>query len=409
MKTCELAVTERITKMIHRDTGAGRYVTSKARLVTLLAVLGAAMLGACRQDDSRPPAPPDPMVRVIHPQRGAMTMSVELPGDLVGFYEAALHAKVTGYLKSMAVDKGDRVRADQVLAIIEVPELDSNLARARANLAIQRITYERIKRVQESDKRLVAQQDVDAAYAAYRQAQAAVQTLETMVGYTKIVAPFDGVITGRFADPGAVVRAGGGDIGVDESSALISPGATEGAGGHRTGGGPILTIARLDKLRVYVYVPGQWCHYIRQGTPATLSFDEVPGYVVSSSVTRYASALDLTTRTMLVEIDIANPGSVLYPRMYARVKLDLLSHPHALRLPARAVGNEAGRTVVFTVRNGRLVRTPVSTGIIQPNYAEITSGLTTDDLVVSVFSTELSDGEIVRYTIESPGSTQARR
>ena len=105
-------------------------------------------------------------------------------------------------------------------------------------MAIDEITYQRLRRVQISDARLIAQQDVDIANAKYRQAQASVHTLQTMVGYTRIVAPFDGIVTGRFADPGALVRAGGGDIGIDESSGLISPGATEGAGGHRTGGGP---------------------------------------------------------------------------------------------------------------------------------------------------------------------------
>ena len=167
-----------------------------------------------------------------------MTKTIDLPGDVVGFYEAALHAKVTGYLKSISVDKGDRVKAGQVLAQIEVPELRSNLVRAQASLAFERITYERLKQVQQSDRRLISQQDVDMANAKYREAEAAVGTLQTMVGYTNIIAPFDGVITGRFADPGALIRAGGGDIGVDETSGMISAGGTEGAGGHRTGGGP---------------------------------------------------------------------------------------------------------------------------------------------------------------------------
>ncbi|WP_424668279.1 efflux RND transporter periplasmic adaptor subunit, partial [Candidatus Binatus sp.] len=160
-----------------------------------------------------------------------MSKSIDLPGDVVGFYEAALHAKVTGYLKSISVDKGDSVKKGQVLAEIEVPELQSNLMRSQASLEIERITYDRLKKVQHDDPRLISQQDVDMAYAKYLEAQAAVSTLQTMVGYTRIIAPFDGVITGRFADPGALIRAGGGDIGVDETSGLISPGATEGAGG----------------------------------------------------------------------------------------------------------------------------------------------------------------------------------
>ena len=143
-----------------------------------------------------------PMVDVFHPRRGEIAKTIDLPGDVVGFYEAALHSKVTGYLKSISVNKGDSVKTGQVLAEIEVPELRSNLMRSQASLEIERITYDRLKKVQQSDSRLISQQDVDMAYAKYREAQAAVATLQTMFGYTKIIAPFDGVITGRFADPG---------------------------------------------------------------------------------------------------------------------------------------------------------------------------------------------------------------
>jgi membrane fusion protein (multidrug efflux system) len=386
----------------------GKQVNNDKRKWLMTAWLVAAvilLLLGCRSQNVDTPAP-QAAVEVIHPQRGDMTLSIELPGDLVGFYEAALHAKVTGYLKSVLVDKGDAVKRGQVLAVIEVPELHSNLEHAQARLAIDRITYERIKRVQESDPRLVSQEDVDIAYSKYRQAQASVRTLETMVGYTRIIAPFDGIVTGRFADPGALVRAGGGDIGVDESSALISPGATEGAGGHRTGGGPIFTVAKVKRLRVYVYVPGRWCRYIRRGTPATLTFDEVPGMVINSAVVRYAGALDLTTRTMLTEIDIDNPRTVLYPRMYARVKLDLVSHRNALLLPISAVNRQGATASVFLVRNGRLEKAPVRIGLTDPNRIEILSGLTTSDLVVSSFSSDLREGAKVEYRItQKPSGT----
>jgi membrane fusion protein, multidrug efflux system len=339
-----------------------------------------------------------PQVSVVHPQRGEMALSIDLPGDLVGYYEAALHAKVTGYLQSIGVDKGDTVNKGQVLATIQVPELYSNLEHARADLEIQRLTYDRLKRVQQSDRRLISQEDVDVAYAKYKQAQANAHTLETLVGYTEIVAPFDGIITGRFVDPGALVVAGGGDIGVNETSALISPGATEGSGGHRLGGGPLLTIANTDRLRLYIYVPGKWCRYIRRGTPAAVTFDEVPGLTISSSVTRYAGALDLTTRTMLTEVDIDNTNHHLYPRMYAHVKLDLASHPQALRLPITAVNQEGQSATVMVVSQGSALRRSVSLGFTQPDFVEITSGLSSDDIVVDPFNPELKDRQMVSYT-----------
>ena len=385
---------------------AGRSLGIRGLTGLVLFCAGLALLGCDRQSNIAEP-PAERTVGVIHPGRGPMSLSIDLPGDLVGFYEAALHAKVTGYLASISVDKGDRVKAGQILAVIEVPELRSNLEQAQARMAIDQITYQRLRRVQISDPRLIAQQDVDIANAKYRQAQASVHTLQTMVGYTRIIAPFDGIVTGRFADPGTLVRAGGGDIGESESSALISPGATEGAGGHRGGGGPLLTLAQMDKLRVYVYVSGRWCRYIRRGTPATLTFDDLPGASVAGSVTRYAAALDLSTRTMLTEIDIANPTGVLYPRMYASVSLVLVSHPNAMRLPIAAVNQEGSKAFVFVVKNGQLAETQVQPGITSPDYIEITSGLTMNDSVVASFSSDLRKGMKVHTTMAPQPATPA--
>jgi membrane fusion protein (multidrug efflux system) len=344
-----------------------------------------------------------PTVTVIHPRRGEMLETVELPGDLVGFYETALHAKVTGYLQSIAVDKGDIVKAGQILANIEVPELQSNLNQAKATMQMQKVTYDRLRRVQQSDARLVSQEDVDIARAKYEEAEASAETLSTMLSYTKIVAPFDGVITGRFADPGALIRAGGGDIGVDETSGLVSPGATEGAGGHRSGGGPILTLADIDKLRVYIYVPEASYPFIRRGTGAELRFDEFPGRTFKGVVARYATALDLATRTMLTEVDINNPGHILYPRSYAHVTLDLVRHPGVLIIPVAAVNGIGKSPEVLTVQHGRLAEVPVTTGINNGNDIEITSGLSADAAVVATFSSALNPGQNVNYVVAKGG------
>ena len=367
--------------------------------LTCVAMMAAVTAFGCARPADSQSIPKDtrPIVNVVHPQFGEMVRAINLPGDVVGYYETALHAKVTGYLQSISVDKGDWVKAGQVLAVIQVPELHSNLARATANLEIQKITYDRLKKVQESDPRLVSPEDVDAAYAKYQEATAAVQTLRTMVGYTQIVAPFSGVVTGRFADPGALIRAGGGDFGVNETSGLISPDATEGAGGHRTGGGPVLTLAKIDKLRVYVYVPENSCPMIRRGTLAQLRFDEFPGRTFKGDVARYATSLDLATRTMLTEIDIDNPDHLIYPRMYAHVTLDLVRHPDALRVPTSAVSGAGDSAHVLVVRDGRLAEIPVSTGINNGAYVEITSGLKANEMVVRTFSNALTNGEKVRF------------
>ena len=366
------------------------------------------LLSSCARRAEPMITPVEPTVTVIRAQRADMVETIELPGDLVGFYETALYAKVTGYLKWIGVDKGDMVKAGQVLAEIEVPELRSNLAQAQAKLTITRITYQRLRQVQQSDPRLVAREDVDIALAKYQEAQAAVETLSTMLSYTKLVAPFNGVITGRFADPGALIRAGGGDIGVDETSALISPGATEGAGGHRGGGGPILTLADIDKLRVYIYVPEATYPLIRRGMPAEMRFDEFPGRVFHGKVARYATALDLATRTMLTEVDIANPGHVLYPRSYAHVTLDLVNHPNALRLPVAAVNGLGRNAHVLLVKDGQLADAPVTTGINDGNYVEITSGLSAHSIVVATYSNTLSTGQRVNYQFAKANELPAK-
>jgi membrane fusion protein, multidrug efflux system len=340
-------------------------------------------------------------VDVVHPVRGEIAKDINLPGDVVGFYEAALHSKVTGYLKSISVDKGDSVKKGQVLAEIEVPELQSNLVRSQASLEIERITYDRLKKVQQDDSRLISQQDVDMAYAKYREAQAAVATLQTMYGYTKIIAPFDGVITGRFADPGALIRAGGGDFGVDETSGLISPGATEGAGGHREGGGPILTLADIDKLRVYIYVPEASYPFIHIGTPASLHFDEFPDRVFKGTVARYASSLDLSTRTMLTEVDIDNPKRLIYPRSYAHVTIELVRHPDALSVPASAIQGSGNSARLLVVSEGRLVEVPVKTGINNGAYIEVTSGLSPGSLVVATYNNTLTPGQQVDCRVQN--------
>jgi multidrug efflux pump subunit AcrA (membrane-fusion protein) len=349
-------------------------------------------------------------VAVIQPQRKDVTQSITLPGDLVGYYEAALHSKVTGYLTRVMVDKGDWVKQGQLLATLEVPELDQNLARVRAQLQIAKLTWGRLDRVRNTDPKLVAKEDVDIAYSKYMEARALVGELETMVGYTSLVAPFDGVITGRFADPGALIRAGGGDLGISGSGAAVSPSVLEGAGGHLTGGGPVLSEARVDKLRVYIYVPEREASLVRVGQSATLTLRAFPGQTFPVHVTRFASSLDLATRTMLTELDIENPGHRLYPRMYADVTLVLAKHPDAIQVPRGAVyGIGEPNPWVYTVSNGRLRKVVVTTGITDGVKVEITSGLNGNETVVSTASPSLVDGEAVRALDETPAeqSTQS--
>ena len=356
--------------------------TAQASLVVALLFL----ITGCKRGEGDPGAASSvPAVVVVRPERGPMTRSITLPGDLVGLYESALHAKVTGYLKTIRVDKGDWVKKGDLLAEIEVPELEQKLQRAKANLAVRRGTYERLQRVWESDHRLVAREDVDIAEGQFGQAKAEVDELLALVGYTRIVAPFDGVVTARFVDPGALIQA----------SASGGASETEGSAPGKGTSVPIVTVADIDTLRVYVYVPEEETSLIKVGIPVTLQLREFPGREFTASVTRFATSLDLSTRTMLVEADIQNPSHELYPGMYANVSVELARHEDAIKLPTTAVGGSSDASFVYLVHEGQLVKRSVTTGFTDQGWVEIASGLDGDETVVASVSPSLADGEAV--------------
>jgi membrane fusion protein, multidrug efflux system len=365
-------------------SGSGRAALGALMVIALAAV-------GCNRD-SPDAAPPIPTVVVVRPQRGEAVRSLTLPGDVVGYYQSALYAKVTGYLKDILVDKGDQVKKGQVLADIEVPELRQRLDRARSSLQIQQLTYERLERVWKSDPRLVAREDVDIAYSKFQQAKAEANELAAMFSYTQIVAPFDGVVTERFVDPGALIRSGG------EGSTTAPMEGTASAGGTAA---PVVSVADIQKLRIYVYVPQDVVSYIHRGMPVIVRLQELPGRDFVATVARFAHSLDLDTRTMLTEIDLENSHNEIYPGMYAEVTLELERHANALKLPNSAVGNSPdGGHFVMVARSGRLEEVPVKTGINTGIYTEITSGLMGNEEVVRSFTPALARGETVHVVLQ---------
>jgi membrane fusion protein (multidrug efflux system) len=293
---------------------------------------------------------------------------------------------VTGYLKSISVDKGDWVKAGQVLAVIEVPELEQRLARARADMEVQHLTYQRLDQVWKSDPRLVARQDVDIAQGKYLEAKAQTDELEAMASYTKIVAPFDGVVTGRFADPGALIKAGG-----EQTTASPDQGSAHPSGGTS----PVLSLALIDTMRIYIYVPQDSVTSIKRGMPAKLTLQDLPGRTFDGVVTRYANSLDLGTRTMLTEIDLKNPGHQLYPGMYANVTLELERHADALSLPESAIGDAQDERYVMIAQDGKLRKQDVTVGINNGKSAEIASGLSGGEDVVANPDPSITADEVV--------------
>jgi membrane fusion protein (multidrug efflux system) len=355
--------------------------------------LGALMFAAgfsC-QGRNAPPAPARMQtVMVTQPRHQDAIRQITLPGDLTGFFQATLYAKVTGYLRKINVDKGDWIRSGEVLAEIEVPELEHRLAHQQARLKINQLTYQRLERVWKSDPRLVAREDVDIAYANYQESVSNVAELKAIMEYTRIVAPFDGVVTARFVDPGALIQASGGQPTFELGGSAAHP------RGNTTA---VVSVAVMNLLRVYVYVPEEAVSTIRRGMPATLTLREYPGRRFSAGVARFATSLDLSTRTMLTEVDVQNPRHELYPGMYANVTINLEDHPGALTVPPSAVGGTSADALVYVVRNSRLQKLEVNTGIRTGEYVEIISGLTGQEYVVNNFTPALVQGEQVRIAM----------
>jgi membrane fusion protein, multidrug efflux system len=364
---------------------------------TIAAVCMLAAVSGCSRAHSDAPTDSRRTVMVVRPQRGDIVSSITLPGDLVGLYQSTLYAKVTGYLKTISVDKGDWVKEGQVLAVIEVPELQERLARARADLEVQHLTYQRLEQVWKSDPRLVARQDVDIAQGKYLEAKAGVDELEAMASYTKIVAPFDGVITGRFVDPGALIKAGG-----EQTTSAPDQGSTHPSGGTS----PVLSIAMIDTMRTYVYAPQDAVGSIHRGMPAKLTLQDLPGRAYDGVVTRYSNSLDLGTRTMLTEIDLKNLRHELYPGMYANVTLELERHRDALEVPESAIGESVDAKYVMVAEGGKLRRQAVTLGINNGKSAEIVTGLSGSEEVVSALDPSIVPGEAVIIAQQKPEPDQ---
>lgn len=358
----------------------------RSRISIVLLLLAAAGAAGCSHPSAHASAHQAPTVAVVNPSRGNAVRSISLPGDMVGFYESSLYAKVTGYLQSITVDKGDWVKKGQVLATIEVPELRQRVARAEAGLEVQRLTYQRLEQVWKSDPRLVARQDVDIAHGKYLEAKAAVDELEALVSYTRIVAPFDGIITARFVDPGALIKAGGDQAG---------SGTNEGSAHPLGAASPVLSLAMIDTMRIYVYVPQGVVGFIRRGNPVAVTLQDLPGRRFTGTVTRFANSLDLATRTMLTEIDLDNPHHELYPGMYANVTLQLERHPDVIQIPDSAIGQGAAGDYVFAVQDGKLDRKGVTVGIRAGHLVEVTAGLRGNETLVAALDPSLASGESV--------------
>jgi RND family efflux transporter MFP subunit len=332
-------------------------------------------------------------VSVVHPKRGAPAQEVVLPANVQAYIDAPIYARTNGYLKHWYADIGAHVKAGQLLADIETPEVDQQLRQARADLAtaqanlnLSQITTNRYADLLKSDS--VSKQDADNAAGDYAAKQATVQSsqanvrrLEELQAFEKIYAPFEGVITARNTDIGALIDSGG-------------------SGGSRT---ELFHIAQPDKLRVYVNVPEAYSQAAKPGLTADLVLSEFPGRRFQGTLVRTADAIDQSTRTLLVEIRVNNPTGTLLSGAYAEVHLKLPSAASAFILPVNTLLFRAEGLRVAAITDGRHAELrPITLGHDFGSEVEVIAGLTGDESIVINPPDSIVAGEEVR--IAQPGA-----
>jgi len=334
-----------------------------------------------------------PTVNVARPKQGAPQTEIVLPGNMQAFTDSPIYARTNGYLKKWYVDIGGRVKAGQLLAEIETPEVDQQLQQARsqlntakANYNLAQITSNRYQELKNTDS--VAQQDVDNALGSERANAATVSAAEYQVRYLEqlesfknIYAPFDGIITVRNTDVGHLINSGAGTA------------ATE-----------LFHIAAIKTLRVYINVPQQFSPAAKTGLPASLTLQEFAGRQFKGRLVRTANAFDLATRTLLVEVDVDNPTGELMPGAFAEVHLAVSSGAPTFILPVSALIFRAQGLQVGVVRDGNHAQLAnIILGRDFGSEVEVVSGLQADDQVIINPPDSLISGEEVRVAQQPSG------
>jgi RND family efflux transporter MFP subunit len=311
-------------------------------------------------------------VSVILPTRAAPAQEIILPGNVQPFSSSPIYSRTNGYLRKWYVDIGARVKQGQLLAVVDAPEIDqqveqsiSNLNTAKANLALAEITKNRYQAL--LTKKAVSQQDVDNAVGTYNANksiveadQANVKQLQALQSFEKIYAPFDGIVTARNTDIGDLVNSGS-------------------AGGVKT---DLFHIAQPGTLRVYVNVPEEYSQGIKEGMTADITLAEFPGRKFQGKLVRTADAINMTTRTLLIEIDVANPTGTLLTGSYAEVHLAIPTQASTFVIPVNTLIFRTEGLRVGIVRDGKVVLATVTPGHDFGNTIEIVAGLKADDQVI---------------------------
>jgi len=315
-------------------------------------------------------------VQTTLPSTGSITRSITLPGEIKPYQAATLYAKVSGYLKTITVDKGDSVKADALLADIEVPELLADRAKYKAEVEVADLDHKRLAEAQKKAPDLVVPLSVDTAKGKYEVAKASLERAETLLQFTKIIAPFSGVVTKRMVDPGAFI-----------------PAATAGSSPQNAA---LLMLMDFNTVRLQVAVPEGESALVANGQPVKLTVDGLPGRAFEGKITRFSYALDDASKTMLAEAELPNPKLELRPGMYATVKIGIERKEDALLVPADAVLIEKANASVFMMVENKAKKVPVKIGFNDGAKIEILSGLKPNEPVILIGKRTLTNGQAVK-------------
>ena len=331
-----------------------------------------------------------PYVDVVSPKASADADEIALPGSTSAFNDTPIYARTSGYVKHWYVDIGAHVRKGQLLATIETPELDQQLRQARAdlenaeaNLQLATTTAARWQHLLETDS--VSHQETDQAVsdlhskqALVNSSKANVERLEQLQAFERVTAPFDGVVTARNTDIGALVQAG-----------------------DNSGPKELFHMAAIQTLRVYVAVPEIYAAFVQAGEQAKLTLDAFPGETLTGTIVRNADAIDATSRTLNVEVDVPNPTGRLLPGAYAFVHLRVPPHPGSVTIPSNALLFRSEGLRVGVVRNGHVELAPISIGQDYGSTVEVISGLSARDTVIVNPSDSLANGAAVQLVAKN--------
>ncbi len=355
-------------------TGRFRFLKILA-IVLVIAAIGLALLGitsrtaATKQLQAQSDAIAQTIVNVVTPERAPAKVPLQLPGETRAYTQAPIFAQTSGYMKKWYFDIGSKVKGGEVLAELDTPEVDQQLNQSRANLNRNKELFQR---------HVIAGQDIDNATGDFQVKQATVaadeadvKRLEALENFKLIRAPFDGIVTSRNTDVGALINSGSGNA--------------------------LFTMVQISPLRIYVTVPESFSHAVHQGTQADLSFNEFPNRHFPATVVRTAGAIDPTTRTLLTELQVPNESDELFPGAYAQVRLQTESTDRAWLVPANVLlFREEGASVGIVKPDGKIEIRPIKIGRDLGSKLEVVDGLTENDRVVVNPSDSLADGMVVQ-------------